>query len=59
MERAIEIALANPVDFEYAIDKEVRVEDGALFAPEVFDTVPCPGTNLPRQKDSLQPAGQK
>ena len=23
VERAIEIALANPVDFEYAIDKEV------------------------------------
>ena len=24
VERAIEIALANPIDFEYAIDKEVR-----------------------------------
>ena len=23
VERAIEIALANPIDFEYAIDKEV------------------------------------
>ena len=25
----------------------------------VFDTLPCPGTNFPRQKDSLQPARQK
>ena len=24
VEKAIEIALANPIDFEYAIDKEVR-----------------------------------
>ena len=59
MERAIEIALANPVDFEYAIDKEVRVKDAALFVHLVIDTLPCSGTNFPRQKDSLQPAGQK
>ena len=25
----------------------------------VIDTLPCPGTNFPRQKDSLQPARQK
>ena len=36
MKRAIEIALANPIDFEYAIDKEVRILCTTEFYPVYY-----------------------
>merc|ERR1712062_665941 len=37
VERAIEIALANPVDFEYAIDKEGRIFHGRKTLCNLLD----------------------
>merc|ERR1719481_642823 len=38
VERAIEIALANPVDFEYAIDKEGHIFRGRTTLSKKVDT---------------------
>merc|ERR1712181_189597 len=37
VERAIEIALANPIDFEYAIDKEGRIFNGRKTLCNLLD----------------------
>ena len=62
MERAIEIALANPIDFEYAIDKEVSKDFfGTTEFYHVyvftFDTFQCLGPHIPWQKNLVQPLG--
>merc|ERR1712241_1578315 len=37
VEKAIEIALANPIDFEYAIDKEGRIFQGRKTLCNLLD----------------------
>ena len=69
VEKAIEIALANPIDFEYAIDKEVR-EDYILQKmgfPVSLSMHQCTlhsiytflfaGPHIPRQKNPVQSFG--